>query len=343
MDGDRITAIGKDLGAYDALDTGLFVCSPTLFDALDARDAGGDTTLSGGIRQLAAQRTDARRRMSAAPRGTTSTRWRISTTAEDRLAAQPRAGHGMSAEPRQPAASSVRSAGARSRSASLLFCGTLYYINFRLAAGTIRRLGLGAAARARSSAASGTWRGRGRGRGASRSRARSASRGSRACGSPPKRSATSRSRGIAGEPLKVVLLGDTRRRATGHRRGRARAHGVPDRHDGDRRDRIGSGDRGTAAHAHLVPRLPRLRDCSGRRHRLHDGGDRRTRHLLPGVAARGSIALLGTSLAEGRVSRVHRRGRAADARSRPRKSDAARGPADGDGGGVRCAWRSKRG
>jgi 1L-myo-inositol 1-phosphate cytidylyltransferase len=53
--GDRITAIGKSLTAYDALDTGLFVCTPALFDALTAARASGDTTLSGGIRQLAAQ------------------------------------------------------------------------------------------------------------------------------------------------------------------------------------------------------------------------------------------------------------------------------------------------
>jgi choline kinase len=56
MDGDYITAIGKGLGAYDALDTGLFVCAPTLFDALIAARTSGDTTLSGGIRVLAAQR-----------------------------------------------------------------------------------------------------------------------------------------------------------------------------------------------------------------------------------------------------------------------------------------------
>ncbi len=48
-----ITAIGKQLPAFDALDTGLFVCSPVLFDALDHARAKGDTTLSGGIRHLA--------------------------------------------------------------------------------------------------------------------------------------------------------------------------------------------------------------------------------------------------------------------------------------------------
>lgn len=53
--GDRITAIGKALDSYDALDTGLFVCSPALFGALEQSRAQGDTTLSGGIRQLAAR------------------------------------------------------------------------------------------------------------------------------------------------------------------------------------------------------------------------------------------------------------------------------------------------
>ena len=52
----RITAIGKDLTAYDALDTGMFVCAPSLFAAIDAARAAGDTTLSGGIRRLAARR-----------------------------------------------------------------------------------------------------------------------------------------------------------------------------------------------------------------------------------------------------------------------------------------------
>jgi len=53
--GDRIVAIGKELDEYDALDTGLFVCAPSLFTALDEARASGDTTLSGGIRRLAAR------------------------------------------------------------------------------------------------------------------------------------------------------------------------------------------------------------------------------------------------------------------------------------------------
>jgi choline kinase len=53
--GSRIIAIGKTLSEYDALDTGLFVCDPTLFAALESARAEGDTTLSGGIRILAAR------------------------------------------------------------------------------------------------------------------------------------------------------------------------------------------------------------------------------------------------------------------------------------------------
>jgi choline kinase len=49
----RITAIGKDLSRYDALDTGLFVCDPSVFAALDSAIEEGDTTLSAGIRRLA--------------------------------------------------------------------------------------------------------------------------------------------------------------------------------------------------------------------------------------------------------------------------------------------------
>lgn len=54
-EGSRIVAIGKDLEDYDALDTGVFVCSPLLFHALDVSIAQGNTTLSGGIRELAAR------------------------------------------------------------------------------------------------------------------------------------------------------------------------------------------------------------------------------------------------------------------------------------------------
>jgi choline kinase len=53
--GSRIVAIGKHLTRFDALDTGVFVCTSALFDALERSRAAGDTTLSGGIRQLAAR------------------------------------------------------------------------------------------------------------------------------------------------------------------------------------------------------------------------------------------------------------------------------------------------
>jgi choline kinase len=51
--GSLITAIGKQLTRHDALDTGLFVCDPALFDAVQSAVSSGDTTLSAGIRRLA--------------------------------------------------------------------------------------------------------------------------------------------------------------------------------------------------------------------------------------------------------------------------------------------------
>jgi choline kinase len=52
----RIVDIGKMIEPYDGLDTGLFVCAPSLFRALDESCGAGDTTLSAGIRRLAAER-----------------------------------------------------------------------------------------------------------------------------------------------------------------------------------------------------------------------------------------------------------------------------------------------
>jgi choline kinase len=54
LTGGRVTAIGKGVEPYDALDTGLFVCDPSVFDALDDAGRDGDTTLSAGIRRLTA-------------------------------------------------------------------------------------------------------------------------------------------------------------------------------------------------------------------------------------------------------------------------------------------------
>lgn len=59
-DGDRVVAIGKGLAAFDAVDTGVFVCTDGLLDALDAEDRAraadgrGGAALSDGVRRLAA-------------------------------------------------------------------------------------------------------------------------------------------------------------------------------------------------------------------------------------------------------------------------------------------------
>jgi choline kinase len=50
----RICAIGKLLPAYDAVDTGVFLCTPALFDAIEGeRDARGDCSLSDGVARVA--------------------------------------------------------------------------------------------------------------------------------------------------------------------------------------------------------------------------------------------------------------------------------------------------
>ena len=55
LQGDRITAIGKELDPFDAIDTGVFVFSPSIFGALEESSRAGDTSLSGGVRRLAAR------------------------------------------------------------------------------------------------------------------------------------------------------------------------------------------------------------------------------------------------------------------------------------------------
>ncbi len=51
--GDRIAEIGKDLESYDALDTGMFLCSPALFHHLECASKDGNCSLTDGMRRLA--------------------------------------------------------------------------------------------------------------------------------------------------------------------------------------------------------------------------------------------------------------------------------------------------
>jgi len=48
-----IAAIGKSIPEYNAFDTGAFLCTPALFEALETSRGRGDDSLSGGIRILA--------------------------------------------------------------------------------------------------------------------------------------------------------------------------------------------------------------------------------------------------------------------------------------------------
>src|ERR1700688_2241636 len=52
---DRIVDIGKEIAHYDALDTGMFLCSPTVFDRLELATKEGNCSLSDGMRQLIAE------------------------------------------------------------------------------------------------------------------------------------------------------------------------------------------------------------------------------------------------------------------------------------------------
>ena len=51
-EGDRIIEIGKNLAVYDAFDTGMFLCTPVLFDILESEKRDGNCSLSDGMRVL---------------------------------------------------------------------------------------------------------------------------------------------------------------------------------------------------------------------------------------------------------------------------------------------------
>jgi 1L-myo-inositol 1-phosphate cytidylyltransferase len=55
-DGNHIVDIGKEIANYDALDTGMFLCSPVLFEKLESAITDGNCSLSDGMRQLARER-----------------------------------------------------------------------------------------------------------------------------------------------------------------------------------------------------------------------------------------------------------------------------------------------
>ncbi len=51
----RVMDIGKGIKNYNAIDTGIFLCSPGIFDALETAISRGKESLSDGIRELAAR------------------------------------------------------------------------------------------------------------------------------------------------------------------------------------------------------------------------------------------------------------------------------------------------
>jgi 1L-myo-inositol 1-phosphate cytidylyltransferase len=55
--GDFIVDIGKEIPTFDALDTGMFLCSRALFGKLDSSMTNGNCSLSDGMRQLARERS----------------------------------------------------------------------------------------------------------------------------------------------------------------------------------------------------------------------------------------------------------------------------------------------
>jgi len=49
----KIVNIGKDIKKFNAYDTGIFHCSPVIFEALEESVANGDSSLSEGMKILA--------------------------------------------------------------------------------------------------------------------------------------------------------------------------------------------------------------------------------------------------------------------------------------------------
>jgi choline kinase len=53
IDGNRLVAIGKKLANYNAIDTGIFLCPETIFDALRRVLRNDDCALADGVRLMA--------------------------------------------------------------------------------------------------------------------------------------------------------------------------------------------------------------------------------------------------------------------------------------------------
>jgi len=51
----RIQTIGKDLANHNCIDTGIFICNPVIFDAIEESIANGDEGMSGAVKVLAQQ------------------------------------------------------------------------------------------------------------------------------------------------------------------------------------------------------------------------------------------------------------------------------------------------
>ena len=56
LDGEHIVDIGKGIASVDALDTGMFLCGPAIFEALESAKMNGNCSLSDGMRKLARRR-----------------------------------------------------------------------------------------------------------------------------------------------------------------------------------------------------------------------------------------------------------------------------------------------
>ena len=57
LHGQNIVGIGKNLSDFDALDTGMFLCTPTLFQWLERAMVNGNCSLSDGMRRMAEKGT----------------------------------------------------------------------------------------------------------------------------------------------------------------------------------------------------------------------------------------------------------------------------------------------